>query len=180
MTVMYMIAGVLFVSLLLLWFLHPMVEQDQAPVKEGDYRALSRVLTRIEEEYYAALRKMLVPCGFVIMCKPRLADVVRPANRKGWKNYMGGLMERHVDFLVCNSRLKPLLVIEVDNPSLDAHISLSVDQALLSAGIAVVRFSEADPISQDLLASAIGEYLATADEQKPADEGEPVGVLQAM
>jgi hypothetical protein len=95
-----------------------------------------------ERSFYEILRR-LVP-GHTVFAKVRLADLVYV--RKGtaaWQSYFNRIDRKHIDFILCNADLSPVMAIELDDCSHDDEDRQSrdrfVDQVLGSVGLPIIR-----------------------------------------
>jgi hypothetical protein len=99
----------------------PAPPPPQMDLHTGEPPVFSRwgsILTKPEKMTYKSLLSA-VRNDYQVMCKVRLWDIVRlendPPERK---QHLSRLSCRHVDFLLCEpNKLKPLLVIELDDSS---------------------------------------------------------------
>jgi very-short-patch-repair endonuclease len=95
-----------------------------------------------ERSFYEVLRR-LIP-DHTIFAKVRLADLVH-ATAKGseWRAHQNRIDRKHVDFVICNADLVPVMAVELDDSSHDElrrrDRDLFVDQVMTAAGIPYVR-----------------------------------------
>ncbi len=79
-----------------------------------------------------------------VFAKVRLADLVRvqASGREFWQRF-NSISSKHVDFVVCDDRLAPVVAIELDDSSHDQPERLTrdrfVDSVLESAALPIVR-----------------------------------------
>ena len=74
------------------------------------------LLTKSESRFYDILRRIVR--DHVVFAKVRLADVVDADDRhRYWQANFNRVCSKHLDFLVCDSLFRPLIAIELDDPS---------------------------------------------------------------
>ena len=96
-----------------------------------------------ERSFYEILKR-LAPAEHTVFAKVRLADVVHVnGGAPGWQSHFNRISGKHVDFLLCNNDLAPVLAIELDDKSHGQEDRQSrdyfVDQALAAAALPVLR-----------------------------------------
>jgi len=79
------------------------------------YRVIPYFFNKSEQAFFLELKKQL-PDEYHIFSKVRIIDFIEPTDRTTarWKNK---IISKHVDFLVCDQQLKPIVAIEVDGKS---------------------------------------------------------------
>ena len=95
-----------------------------------------------ERSFYEILRR-LVP-GHTVFAKVRLADLVHVKNgTMAWQSHFNRIDRKHLDFVLCDSDLAPVVAIELDDRSHDDENRQSrdqfVDQVLASVSLPIVR-----------------------------------------
>jgi len=102
------------------------------------------LLTKNEYYEWKKLSQFAEKHKLIICPKVRLLDIIEP--RKGEGNYMsllGKVQSKHVDFLICDSSLRIIGVIELDdsshNQSSRKDRDSFVDQILESVGYTIVH-----------------------------------------
>ena len=83
------------------------------------YELRSDFFNKSEFVFYQML-KARIPQNFMIFSKTRIEDFIRVKWQDEYKTYQslrGKIKSRHVDFLICNERGNPQLVIEIDGSS---------------------------------------------------------------
>jgi Protein of unknown function (DUF2726) len=74
------------------------------------------LLTSAEQAFYKTLREIVG--DFLILPKVRLADLIDADDRhKYWQANFNRVKSKHIDFVLCDSKTKPLIAIELDDPS---------------------------------------------------------------
>ena len=71
--------------------------------------------SKAERSFYKALRA-LVP-DHMIFVKVKLADLVSLNPRQSFWEHFSPINRRHIDFVVCDATLAPVLAIELDDPA---------------------------------------------------------------
>jgi len=105
------------------------------------FRRSNFLFSKAERSFYKALRS-LVP-DHMIFVKVRLADLVRmkPSGGTFWDHF-SPINRKHVDFVVCDPTLAPVLAIELAGV-LDRTLPDDLLQSVLaSASLPVIRISE--------------------------------------
>lgn len=73
-------------------------------------------LTNKEYKFYKSLKPIADKYGLEIICKVRLADlVIIPKNINNYMKWFNHIKAKHIDFVLCSSEMKPVLLIEVDD-----------------------------------------------------------------
>ena len=87
--------------------------------------------------------------GLVLFVKVRLLDLAEPKPRhRKYQLYLNKVSAKHVDFVVCNAKSEPKLVIELDDFTHDTPSRMArdefVDTVLESCGYGVVHTRNID------------------------------------
>lgn len=89
----------------------PTPEQNELP-----YILNQNFLTSKEYKFYQSLKPIANKYGLEIICKVRLADlVIIPKNINNYMKWFNRIKAKHIDFVLCSSEMKPVLLIEVDD-----------------------------------------------------------------
>jgi hypothetical protein len=89
-----------------------------AKLSDRKYPYTSRyLLTKTEYAFYRLLKEKCDGYGFLICPKVRLEDFIAVTNTKQMGKYRGYIKSRHVDFLICDSKLHILAGLELDDDS---------------------------------------------------------------
>jgi len=103
----------------------PFIRSKVESTKRTDldlYRKRYRVMNNNESSFYHLLQKEL-GIDYHVFPKMRIADIVETMDGRGYYKQRNQILPKHVDFVVCNQRLEPVLAIEVDGKS---HTASSV------------------------------------------------------
>lgn len=74
------------------------------------------LLTETERHFYKVLKT--VARRYCILSKVRLADLIGADDRhKFWQANFRRICSKHIDFVICDSELSPIVAIELDDPS---------------------------------------------------------------
>ena len=74
------------------------------------------LLTPSEKRFYNVLRKVVAP--HAVLAKVRLADLVEADERHLLrKSNFEHIKSRHIDFVICDAALSPLIAVELDDSS---------------------------------------------------------------
>ncbi|MBD5093028.1 MAG: DUF2726 domain-containing protein [Subdoligranulum sp.] len=83
------------------------------------YKSKTYFFTKNELYFYRKLLESTKEMDVTIFSKVRLADIIEPnVSSNYWQAAFQKIMAKHVDFLICDSKvIRPLLVIELDDSS---------------------------------------------------------------
>src|SRR5437868_10188336 len=74
------------------------------------------LLTRAEKSFYNVLRKVVAP--HAVLAKVRLADLIESDKRhRLWRANFNRICAKHIDFVVCDAALAPIIAVELDDSS---------------------------------------------------------------
>ena len=95
-----------------------------------------------ERSFYEVLRR-LVP-EYVVFAKVGLSELVYVTNKGSeWRSHQNRVDRKHLDFVICNADLAPVVAIELDDSSHHEQRRRDrdafVDQVLAAAGIPIVH-----------------------------------------
>jgi hypothetical protein len=95
-----------------------------------------------ERSFYEILRR-LAP-GHTVFAKVRLADLVNVTKgASSWQSHFNRIDRKHLDFILCDGDLAPVVAIELDDRSHDDEErqsrDLFVDRVLASVSLPIVR-----------------------------------------
>lgn len=140
--------------------------------RESSAPAYRRVglLSPAEAAFYHALQAA-VGDSLVIFAKVRIADLIAPdgaESRGSWQTAFNQISQKHVDFVLCDAKsLAVRLVVELDDASHapgHGHYregrDATVDAALASAGLPILRVRAASRYEAASLREAIGSQLS--------------------
>ncbi len=75
------------------------------------------ILTKNEYYFYKFLKPITDKHNCIICPKIGLKDIVDITDRRDYKKWFAKVSQKHVDFVICDSSLKPLFAIELDDRS---------------------------------------------------------------
>jgi hypothetical protein len=115
---------------------------DSPPFAALPYARKKYFFSAAERSFYEILRR-LVP-GHTVFAKVRLADLVDVMKgAPSWRAHFNRIDRKHLDFILCDSDLAPVVAIELDDRSHDDEDrqarDLFVDQVLASVSLPIVR-----------------------------------------
>jgi hypothetical protein len=95
-----------------------------------------------ERSFYEILRRLAF--DYTVFAKVRLADVVHVSKgSRAWQSDFDRISSKHLDFLLCDRNLAPVVAIEFDDTSHDEEDRQSrddfVDQVLASAALPIIH-----------------------------------------
>lgn len=92
-----------------------------------------------EKDAYNKLKEIANQHGQTVFAKVRVLDLVEPIKgKKNYKSYLYKIQAKHVDFILCNSKMTIDAIIELDDSSHDTKTRQDrdkfVDEVLQSTG----------------------------------------------
>lgn len=118
-------------------------QQFTAYKNEYRYKKRPYLLTQNEYHFYKALVPIANEKSLTICPKVRLADIIEPQKGQHWKGAFAKIKSKHIDFLLCEGPLIPILAIELDDNSHNRAERIErdqfVDQALQQSGIPIIH-----------------------------------------
>lgn len=96
-------------------------QEETKPINSPlPYTLAKSILTNHELNFYKDLQPIASELGLVICPKVRVADFINvPQNDKNMLAWFNKISRKHVDYLLCDDKLQPVLAIELDDPSHD-------------------------------------------------------------
>ena len=143
----------------------PIIAPDWQPPKADPlpYSAKKYFFSVAERSFYEILKR-LVSAEYTVFAKVRLADLVYVSKGTGsWQSHFNRINRKHIDFVLCNRDLAPVVAIELDDSSHDADEREArdefVDQVLASAALPIVHIRAKRAYSLDDLRAALHPFL---------------------
>lgn len=128
------------------------------------YKPVDNLLTPTERDFVSVLQKCIPP-KTTLFLKVRLADIVNVCDEE--PNFTGAfnlIKSKHLDYVLANSRLRPILAIELDDPSHRRKKAQRNDAvknyALNAAGIPLMRVETKYAYDKRAIRKAIAQTLA--------------------
>ncbi|WP_313343599.1 DUF2726 domain-containing protein [Sedimentibacter sp.] len=97
-------------------------DKSDKNISYDNFIKLDSILSEAEFNFYNVLNLALQNSNFIICPKVRIADFINVKSNKNFTSDLNRIKSKHVDFLICNNRLKPLIAIELDDKSHDKRI----------------------------------------------------------
>lgn len=155
--VIFLLLCALFIKWLLFKLFSPFKEKVVREVvaeKQREYKKKAVVMNDSEMALFQALVSGL-PDNYFVFPKMRIADMVDVVNGNGYYQRRNQILPKHVDFLICNDRMVPLMAIELDGSSHNKPSRMERDQ--LVDGV----FEDAElPLWRIEVGSNFGESVA--------------------
>lgn len=128
---------------------------DAASQNEADTLPYDKVyqkkwlLTMNEKAFYRQLSSFAAKKNMTVFTKVRLLDLLEPVkNQPKYKTYFYKVQAKHVDFVLCDSKLVARYIIELDDSSHNAPDRTErdqfVDRVLQAVGYKVLRLNAFD------------------------------------
>ena len=127
-----------------------------------------------ERSFYEVLKRLIAP-DYTLFAKVRLADLVFVTKgASAWQSHFNRINGKHVDFVLCDRDLAPVVAIELDDLSHDDEDRQErdkfVDLALAAAALPIVRIRAKRAYAPDRVRAALQPYLPA---QSPAQIAQP-------
>ncbi len=143
----------------------PSLSQNDLFTISKPYELRNSLLTKREMDFYIILKAVLANSSYIIAIKPRIADFIgvafnQKSNPSAFWHYFNQISAKHVDFLICNDFMKPVLAIELDDNSHDRSDRVERDSFVNGlygiVGLKVFRINE---YSFNSLQTLLSEFL---------------------
>lgn len=128
--VIFLLLCALFIKWLLFKLFSPFKEKVVREVvaeKQREYKKKAVVMNDSEMALFQALVSGL-PDNYFVFPKMRIADMVDVVDGNGYYQRRNQILPKHVDFLICNDRMVPLMAIELDGSSHSKPSRIERDQ----------------------------------------------------
>lgn len=117
---------------------------------KDSYRKID-IMTRNEFSQYKKMLPVIQKLGMTLFTKVRLADLIEPtSDGKQYMSDFGRIKSKHCDFVICNSLMNVVAVIEIDDSSHEKENRKTRDKfldfVLQDCGIKVLRYRDVNPI----------------------------------
>lgn len=121
-----------------------------------------------ERSFYEVLRR-LAP-NYTLFAKVRLADVVYVTKGTGaWRSHMNQIDRKHLDFVICDANLAPVLAVELDDSSHNderrQERDAFVDQVLAASALPILHMRAKRGYVPDELRQLLAPYIETVCEK---------------
>jgi hypothetical protein len=73
------------------------------------------LLTKTEYSFYNSLKPICDSRKYLICPKVGLKDIVEVTDKSNYYKWFGRINQKHIDFLICDDKLKPLFALELDD-----------------------------------------------------------------
>lgn len=125
------------------------------------YKKVTSILTDAELNFFNVLRLALQNSEFIICPKIRIADFVKVTNKENWQKNFNKINSKHIDFLICNDKLNPILAIELDDKSHNNNKDRDnfVNELYKSINLPVLRITNVQAYSVIKLREKIKEII---------------------
>lgn len=144
------IGGIIFVVCLMMKGRNEKKAQATPQISEKDSLPIANAYQRKwlfsynEKEAYNKLKAIAEPLGLTIFAKVRLLDLLEPVKGSPkYKTYFYKIQAKHVDFVLCDSKLVARYIIELDDSSHDTEARKErdafVDEVVKSVGYKIIH-----------------------------------------
>jgi len=80
------------------------------------FRKRSTLLNGSETAFFLELQRQL-PTGLYMFPKMRIADIIEAVDGQGFYRRRNYILPKHVDFMICDDRFRPIVAIELNGSS---------------------------------------------------------------
>jgi hypothetical protein len=127
-----------------------------------------------ERSFYEVLKRLISP-DYTLFAKVRLADLVYVTKgTTAWRSHFNRINGKHIDFVLCNRDLAPVVAIELDDSSHDEEERQArdefVDRVLTSAALPIVHIRAKRAYAPDEVRGVLHPYLPA---KSPAQAAHP-------
>lgn len=142
-------------GIIIVVFLFLIVITFIAPKRPRSYEAQDSLLTKHELFFYRSLVPVVKELGYMICCKVRMADIIKPVYNTNWQTAFNKISSKHIDFVLCDKKtMKPLLAVELDDRSHERFDRIERDNfvniAFKDAGIPILHVKNSDDLKQKI------------------------------
>ncbi|HEX7516302.1 MAG TPA: DUF2726 domain-containing protein [Chthoniobacterales bacterium] len=149
----------------------PIIAPDWQPPKADSLPYLKKqyFFSAAERSFYEILKR-LAPAEHTVFAKVRLADLVYVSKgTASWQSHFNRINRKHLDFVLCNRDLAPLVAIELDDSSHDEEDRQSrdefVDEVLAAAALPILHVRAKRAYNLDEVRRLLSPYVRV---QSPA------------
>ncbi len=146
--------------------------RDAAPKSDPlPYARRNYFFSAAERSFYEVIRRLLPQ--HTVFAKVGLSDVIRVAKgTRSWRSYRNKIDRKHLDFVICDADLAPVVAVELDDSSHDAEERRErdefVDLALAAAGLTIIHVRAQRGYQLDELRALFSPHLEVSA-QSPAE-----------
>lgn len=83
----------------------------------SNYKKVDSILSDAEFNFFNVLSLALNNSEYIICPKVRIADFVKVLGKESRQSNFNRIRSKHIDFLICNKKLTPVVAIELDDKS---------------------------------------------------------------
>lgn len=117
-------------------------EQENIPIANAYQKKW--LFSYNEKDAYNKLKAIAEPLGLTVFAKVRLLDLLEPVKgNPKYKTYFYKVQAKHVDFVLCDSKLVARYIIELDDSSHDTQARIErdafVDEVVKSVGYKIIH-----------------------------------------
>ena len=117
-----LLAGFIFLLAFIIWLVKRHFPNIFRRFKNYPYSLKESLLTSRELHFYGLLHPAADAAGLVVAIKPRMADFINVTAKQfeknsGYHTHLNRITGKHIDFLLCDKLLRPVLGFELDDNS---------------------------------------------------------------
>ena len=140
----------------------PTESNPEQPVKERVYPyAKKMLLTKAEYSFYKILKEICDQNDLLICPKVRMEDFLEVTDKQNYMKYRGYIKSRHIDFMLCDSNLRIIAGLELDDNSHKKNNVQEKDDfknnVFKTVGLPLFRVKMADGVYKDQLEKIVLE-----------------------
>lgn len=126
-----------------------------------------------ERSFYEILKRLTT--GYTVFAKVRLADLISISKgADSWQAHFNRIQSKHIDFVVCDRDLAPILAIELDDSSHEREDRRVRDEfvnaALAAAALPILHFQAKRAYVLDEIRREIDAHLHMESPALPASD----------
>ncbi len=139
------------------------IEQPNA-TKVREYKAKSSLMTKMEKEFYVAIKAALPP-EYILQPQVNLATIISKISEEHFQNEL----YRNIDFCIFNLDFRPLVLIEINDETHATDKSrqardYKVKEICSAANLPLIRFWTNYGINREYIAKRIQEALKSTQQ----------------
>lgn len=126
-----------------------------------NYIKTGSILSEAEFNFFNVLSLALHNSGYIICPKVRIADFVQVKGNENRLSKFNKISGKHVDFLICNKKLSPIIAIELDDKSHNKQLERDnfVNELYKSINLPILRIKNGQSYSVMELREKIKEII---------------------
>lgn len=125
------------------------------------------LLTKAEYTFYNTLKPLCDNANLIICPKVRMEDFLEITDKQNYRKYRGYVKSRHIDFLICDSKLHVIAGVELDDKTHNLEKTKQTDdfknQVFKAIAIPLYRIKVSSGIYNDQITKMINEIAPSKE-----------------